>query len=326
MKAIVLDKPGTPETLYLKEINKPVPKKGEILVKVHSAGLNPVDYQMAETGHPDWTYPFVLGLDVAGEIEDIGEGVSGWKAGDKVFYHGDLTKQGGFAEFAATTSHTAAKLPEGMSYDDAAAFPCAGLTAYQSLHRKINTKSMKSILIHGGAGGLGGYAIQLARLEGLQVITTCSKHNNEWVKKLGADFTIDYNYENIAERIKEITNGRGVDTVINTLSGESAAKDIKNLAFNGHLICIEGFPDMDKAYFMEKALSVHTVMLGGAHSSGDIDAQKDLAQMLQEFAKLVCEKKINTMIQQTISLEQIPAALERLSGRHVRGKIIAKIC
>lgn len=325
MKAIVLDKPGSPDKLYLKEILKPLPKKGEILVKVHSVGLNPVDYKIAATGHPNWNYPFVLGLDVAGVIESLGQEVADLKIGDKVFYHGDLSKQGGFAEYAVTAAHSAAKLPEGLSYEEAAALPCAGLTAYQALYRKINIKNMKSIIVHGGAGGVGGFAIQLAKLEGLQVITTCSKSNNEWVKKLGADYTIDYKNENIKERIKEITMGRGVDVILNTISEESAFSDIENLAFNGHLICIIGLPDITQINTWEKAISVHTLALGGAHGSGDVIAQRDLAQMAKEFGKLVSEKKINPMVEQLISLEEIPSFLNKLSERHVKGKIVAKI-
>lgn len=325
MKAILLNKPGYPEALYLKETRKPIPKNGEILVKVHSAGLNPVDYKIAAAGHPSWIYPFVLGLDVSGIIEEIGEDVTQWKIGDKVFYHGDLSKQGGFAEYAVTTAHTASKLPEALSFVEAAALPCAGLTAYQALYRKINIQNMKSILVHGGAGGVGGFAIQLAKLNGLQVITTCSKSNNDWVKKLGADYALDYKNENINERINEITNGRGVDVVLNTISGESAYMDIENLAFNGHLICIIDLPDISQINIWEKAFSVHTVALGGAHGSGDFIAQKDLAQMAEELGTLVAERKINPMVEQVISLEDIPAFLKKLSERHVKGKIVAKL-
>jgi len=129
----------------------PKPGKGEVRIRVHAAGLNPVDYKVAASGNPYWTYPFILGLDVAGTIDAVGEGVSDWKAGDRVFYHGDLTKPGGFAEYAITTAHTIASIPHDVTFEEAAALPCARMTAYQALHRKPYVQSGQTILIHGGA-------------------------------------------------------------------------------------------------------------------------------------------------------------------------------
>lgn len=326
MKAIVLDRPGSPDILRLTEVEMPAPKKGEIRVQVHAVGLNPVDYKVAAVGHSKWQYPFILGLDVAGVVDAVGEKVVEWKEGDLVYYHGDLSKPGGFAEYSITTAHTAAPLPPGLSFEKAAALPCAGLTAYQALYRKINIGTMKSILIHGGAGGVGGFAIQLAALHDIDILTTCSKSNFEWVEKLGANFAIDYNNENISQKVKEITSGRGVNVVLNTISAETAAHDIENLAYNGHLICIAGLPNMSHVNAWEKALSVHNIALGGAHTSGDLTAQKDLARMGEEFGSLASEKKINPMLEEIISFEAIPVALKRLSERHVRGKIVAKLC
>jgi NADPH:quinone reductase len=326
MKAIVLDGPGSPEVLHLAEAEKPVPKRGEIRIQVHSVGLNPVDYKIAAVGHPNWQYPFILGLDVAGVVDAVGEKAEKWKEGDLVYYHGDLSKPGGFAEYAITTAHTAAPLPPGLSFEKAAALPCAGLTAYQALFRKVNINTINSVLIHGGAGGVGGFAIQLAALHDIDIITTCSQSNFEWVEKLGAKFIIDYNNENISERISEITKGRGVDVIINTISAESANRDIDNLSYNGHLICVADLPDMSCINFHKRSISIHTIALGGAHTSGDIIAQRDLSKMGEEFGSLASEKKINPMLEEVISLQDIPWALQKLSERHVRGKIVVKLC
>src|SRR5690554_1712864 len=105
MKALVLNKPGKPNTLIMSEVSIPVPAEGEIRVRVHAAGLNPVDYKVAANGHPAWEYPFILGLDVAGTVDELGAGVTGWAVGDRVVYHGNLTKTGGFAAYSITTSH-----------------------------------------------------------------------------------------------------------------------------------------------------------------------------------------------------------------------------
>ncbi|MGZ9093017.1 MAG: alcohol dehydrogenase catalytic domain-containing protein, partial [Rhodoplanes sp.] len=113
-------------------------------------------------GHLDWRFPHILGLDVAGVVDAIGSSVTHCRLGDRVFYHGNLSKPGGFAEFAVTTAHTIARIPDGMSVVDAASLPCAGLTAYHALHRRLHVRAGQTILIHAGAGGVGGFAIQLA--------------------------------------------------------------------------------------------------------------------------------------------------------------------
>ncbi len=160
-------------------------------------------------------------------------GVTQSNLGDRVYYHGNLTKKGGFAQYALTTAHTISKLPDSISFEEAAALPCAGFTAYQALHRKLNVKPNCSILIHGGAGGVGGFAIQLAKLKGLTVITTASKSNHDYVKQLGANYTIDYNHESVKDEISNITNGNGVDYVLDTVNGSNATNSLALMGFNG---------------------------------------------------------------------------------------------
>lgn len=175
MKALVIDKPGSPESLRLAEMPQPEPGEGEVRVKVHAAGLNPADYKFMQRGFRSWNYPFVPGLDVAGIIDEIGPGVSDWQVGDAVYYHGNLSKPGGFAEEAITVARTLAPLPKNISFVEAAALPCAGWTAYQALHRKLHIEQEQTILIQGGAGGVGGFAVQLAALAGVKAIATCSQ-------------------------------------------------------------------------------------------------------------------------------------------------------
>jgi NADPH:quinone reductase-like Zn-dependent oxidoreductase len=325
MKALVLDQPGSPETLHIDQMPQPQPGEGEVRVKVHAAGLNPADYKFARRGLPAWSYPFVLGLDVAGTIDELGPNVTGWNVGDAVYYHGSLAKPGGFAEWTVTTSHTIAPLPQNLSFTEAAALPCSGFTAYQVLHRKLHIQSGQSILIQGGAGGVGGFAVQLAVLAGLHVIATCSPHNFEWVQNLGAAEVLDYNRPDLAERVREITNGRGVDAIVDTVSSASATAGLDLLAFGGGIACVAALPDFSHLKSFSKAISVHDVALGGAYFAGDRIAEEELAQIGRDFGKLVSSRKINPMIQEVISLEEIPDALVRLSQRHVRGKIVAQI-
>ena len=325
MKALILDQPGTPDTLHLVDQPKPALKPGHALIEVKAVGLNPVDYKTAQHGVDGWTYPHILGLDVAGVVVETGSDSGGLKVGDRVVYHGNLAQSGGYAEYALAPAHIMTLIPDSISFEDAAAIPCAGYTAWQILSRKVRAGAGETILIHGGAGGVGGFAIQLAKHLGLTVLTTCSAQNFDAVKALGADHPIDYRAESVTPRVMELTGNRGVDIVINTVSGESATEDLGRLAFGGHLACVAGFPDFAKITPFTRAISIHESALGGAHLSGDIPAQKDLARMGSEMLEMLSQNQISSMLTEVISLEEIPEALTRLSKRHVRGKIVASL-
>jgi NADPH:quinone reductase len=192
MKALLLDHATGHQDLYLGVLPTPVPQAGELLVQVQAVGLNPVDYKLAAMGWPTWTYPHVLGLDVAGVVTEIGAGVTDFQIGDRVFYHGNLRKQGGFAEFATTVAHVVSPIPEGMTFETAAALPCAGFTAWHALHERLHIEQGQTVLIQGAAGGVGGFAVQLAHLAGCRVIATCSSGNIDFVRGFGADEIIYY--------------------------------------------------------------------------------------------------------------------------------------
>lgn len=325
MKALLLEDKNMWREMKVSETEKPAPGPGEVLVKVKAAGLNPVDYKTATNGNPNWSYPHILGVDAAGVIEEVGEGVTGFQKGDRVFYHGDLTKKGGFAEFAVTTAHTVARIPDELSFEEAAALPCAGMTAYQALIRKMNIQKGETILIHGGAGGVGGFAIQLAKNIGAKVITTCSPENEEYVRELGADNVIFYKTEDVHARVLEITENTGVNAVLDTVSRDNATHSLKSIAFNGRIAFIAGNPDYSAVKPFSQALSFHEIALGAAHFSNNREAQKDLAVMNEELANLVVEGKLSTLISEKVTLEEVPAALIKLSERHVKGKIVAVI-
>ncbi len=325
MKALILEKLGSPDNLKIADQPLPKPNPGEIRVKVKAVGLNPVDYKTAERGHPAWQWPHILGLDVAGTVDVVGSSVSNWRPGDSVFYHGDLSRPGGYAEYAIAPAHIVARIPDNVTFEDAAAIPCAGYTAWQILSRKIPARKGRALLVHGGAGGVGGFAVQMGRLLDLKVITTCSATNFSVVNKLGAAHPIDYRSEDVTARIMEITHGRGVDIAINTIDGESATEDMNRLAFGGHLACVAGLPDFNRIEPFTRAVSIHESALGGAHLSGDRVAQSDLAEMGKELMKLVRDGKIITMLSKLVSLEEIPQALTDLSRRHVSGKIVARL-
>ncbi len=324
MKALLLDSIGPVGNLRIGEIPVPEPGNGEIRVKVNTVSLNPVDYKLAGRGHENWTWPHVLGLDVAGVVDAVGAGDDQWSIGDRVFYHGDLSKPGGYAEYAITTAHTTARIPDEVSFKEAAAIPCAGLTAYEAVVRRLNVQPDHIVWMQGGAGGVGGFGIQICANIGATVITTTSARNTELVKSLGATHAIDYTSEDVVARIMEITGGRGVDRVLSAVDVTTSDQGVEVLAFRGGIACVAGLPTFRETTF-EGAKSVHQVAYGGAHSSSNRAAQVDLAKMADEMIALVAAKKIDTMITQVIGLDDIPDGLAQLETRHVRGKIVAEL-
>ena len=325
MRALLLDAPGAPETLRLGKVGIPQPGPGEVRVKVQAAGLNPVDYKMMAGGVGSWHYPHIPGLDVAGVIDHVGEGVEGWRKGDTVFYHGNYARPGGFAEYTITTVRTLVRTPSGLNALNAAALPCAGFTAFQALIDKLNIQSGQTILVQGGAGGVGGFAIQIAAKKGLEVITTAASSNAEWVKSLGASWSIDYTKESTKERIAQITNGKGVDAIIDTVGAATATEGLDMLAFNGGIACVAQLPDLEKFKKLGQALSIHDISLGGVYRSGNTKAIERLGETGQRFAHFTTSMGIDPMVTEVIALEQVPDALSRLSKRNIRGKIVAKI-
>lgn len=325
MKALLLENKGKVFEMRVGNAEKPSPGQGEILVKIHATALNPVDYKTGNGGNPNWTYPHILGLDSAGTVEEVGADVTDVRVGNRVVYHGDLTKKGGFAEYGVTTAHTVSIIPAGVSFEEAAALPTAGYTAYQAIFHKMHASEGQTILVHAGAGGVGGFAIQLAKNAGLTVMTTASSANHAYVHSLGADYAIDYREEDFVEKVLEITNGRGVDLVLDTVGRDNADKSLKALAFNGQIAFIAGPPNVNDAISFAHPLSFHQVALGSVHESNNIKQQKTLAEMGDRMLSLLQEGTINPMVEKVISLEEVPEALAELSTRRVKGKIVARI-
>lgn len=325
MKAYVVDKAGDREHLHVGSVPMPEPKSGEVRVKIHSVGLNPVDYKAADWGHVAWTYPHTLGVDGAGVIEKVGPDVKDFKVGDRVYGLFDIARPGSFAEYAVTTATALAVMPSKISFEEAAAIPSAGWSAYQVFHRKLNLREGQKVLIHAGSGGVGSFAIQFARRQGLRVITTCSGDNNSFVRDLGAEFVIDYHTENIFEKVMEYTDGRGVHLVLDTLGGPLINENFKLLAFGGHFVGLVDVPDISAVPMFEKALSVQMLFLGGAFSLGTIEDQRDLGVIGAEVAKLIEDKKVFSTLTEILPFENIPLGLERLAGHRVRGKLVAKV-
>eukprot|EP01114_Cavostelium_apophysatum_P021496 TRINITY_DN751_c0_g1_i3.p1 TRINITY_DN751_c0_g1~~TRINITY_DN751_c0_g1_i3.p1 ORF type:complete len:332 (+),score=48.25 TRINITY_DN751_c0_g1_i3:180-1175(+) len=305
--------------------NYPIPEAGEgqLLVKVLAVSLNPVDYKVGAFAPK---YPFVPGLDVAGTVEKVGPNVKDFKIGDRVHYMCDLREpNGGFAEYSVVKAIIVSRLPDEVSYEIGAALPVAGWTAWIAIEEKLRLPKGKTVLVTAAAGGVGGFAVQLAKRNGLKVIGTSSAKNFARVKKLGADHVIDYNTEDIEKRVKEITNGKGVDAWIDLVGPDSVAYGTKCLAFNGQIVNITaGNPPLNLGDFFDRQISFHEIFLGGA-CAADEESQAHLREIGDQFVQLLKEKKLDPMVEEVIAFEQIPDALARLAARHVIGKIVAKL-
>ena len=325
MKCLLLDHPGPPESLRLGSAESPLPGPGDVRVTVKAVGLNPADYKFLVRGIGSWSYPHIPGLDGAGVIDALGPGVSGWSIGDAVLYHGDFGRSGSFAEQAVTSAISLVRKPEALSFVEAAALPCSGFTAYQVLHDKLNIRADQTLLVQGGAGGVGGFAIQLAARMGLRVITTAAGRNAEWVRALGAEINIDYTCESVAERIAAITCGAGVDAIVDTVGPVTATEGLKMLAYGGGIACVAGLPDFSQMKSFGNAISVHDIALGGAYRAVDDRPVRRLAATGEAFIRSVISQNIQPMLTEVIRLEMIPEALVRLSSRTVRGKIVAEL-
>ena len=322
MRALVLDQPGPCDTLRLADLPVPEPGPGQVRIRVEACGLNPSDYQRAAYGIPEWTWPAVLGLDVVGIVDELGAGVTNVRTRQRVAYHADIRERGGFAEYTLADAQALAPVPAGLDPAAAAALPSAGMTAYQAVVRRLHVTAEDTVLVTGGAGGVGGFAVQLAAMAGARVLATASADNAAYVKGLGAEAVVDYRTEHVASRVRELTEGRGVDAVVDTVGPDSATTNLGLLVHGGRLAAIAGRPDLGVVPPFSMAPSLHEIALGAAYTVGDERARRQLSTMLTELLSMAADGRLDPMVTRTIALEDVPAALTELSGRRVRGKLV----
>ncbi len=236
MKAVIVTSPGGAANLHIGETEKPTPKPDEILVKVAATALNRADILQREGKYPPpkGASP-VLGLEMSGEVEEVGKNVTKWKAGDKVF---GLLPGGGYAEFAVIHQDIALPVPENLSLTEAAAIPEVFLTAYQALFWLGKLQKNETVLIHAGGSGVGTAAIQLAKMQGAEVIITASAGKHTTCKDLGANLAIDYQTQDFQKEVLKYTDGKGVNLIIDFIAAPYFAQNIDSLAKDGRLVLL----------------------------------------------------------------------------------------
>src|SRR5215471_109105 len=224
MKAMCAHQFGGPEQLRLEEAPEPQVQAGQVMIRVRAAGINPADLVRLSGRLGSLPLPYIPGTDVCGEIESLGTGVSNLKRGQRVFGRA-LT--GGYAEKASLAAEEAVPLPANLSFEEGAAIPIPFYTAYHALHNKAAVKSGETVLVSAGGGGVGVAAIQLAGLAGARVITTVgSKEKAERIRPLGADVAINYREQDFAAEVQRLTDGKGVDVIIENVASDNLAKDL----------------------------------------------------------------------------------------------------
>ena len=338
MRAWLLDRPGPPASLRLADIpspwRTPATQRSEIEVLVHveAVGLNPVDYQSAAQGHPDWRYPHVLGLDIAGRVvavhaEPAARVSARWilpEPGTRVVLHQDLRKQGGFAEYLAVAPDALAVIPPELDPIAAASLPTPGLTALDVVERRLRQIAGHKVLVHGASGGVGAFCVQLAKLFGATVIASARPENEAMVRALGALYVLDYRAADFAEQVLAIAPG-GVDAVIDTVSAQSATDGLQLLTHAGHLVSVAGRPDLSTIPAFGMAPTVSEVALGAAYTHGGSAGRRWLSWGLERLMRLIIEGHLNPPDIEVIGFDAIPDGLERLARREVNGKIVANL-
>lgn len=325
MKAITVPRAEAGlEDLTLAEVPLPEPGPGELRLRVMAAALNPVDWKVSINHFPVWTYPHVIGLDAAGIVDAVGEGVTGWAVGDRVVLHNNLLRPGVFADYAIAAAHVVSRIPGSVSFADAAAIPCAGYTAYQALFRKARLEAGQTVLIQGGNGGVGGFAVQLAHQAGARVIALARPEYQRAVTALGADVVFDYRDPDLAAKVRaETPDGQGVDVMLEVVNPGDARKSLAFIRYNGHLLSIDPLPVMTDVPSYTYAVSIHEVSLGGAYIAGHLPTQRDFKAIGDDMMARLAEGRLDPMIEERITLAEIPSALLRLKNRAVTGKIVA---
>ena len=325
MNAVVIEKPGGPRVLIVRKRTVPMPRAGEILIKVHAAGVNRPDVlQRMGVYPPPKGASDLPGLEVAGEVVAIGEGVTHWSEGDRVCA---LTPGGGYAEYCLTPADHALPIPTGFSLAEAAALPETFFTVWHNVFQRGGLKAGETFLVHGGTSGIGTTAIQLAKAFGATVFATAgSAEKCEACLKLGADHAISYREADFVEATKKLTEGNGIDLILDMVGGEYVTRNYAAAAMDGRIVQIAFLggakTQADFTLLMVKRLT---------HTGSTLRARSDdfkaalAAELEKQVWPLLGERKIAPVMDAIFPLHDAWRAHERMErGEHI-GKIVLDV-
>ena len=322
MKAVVYTKYGSPDVLQLKEVEKPTPKDNEVLIRIHAASANAADWHLLRgdpfllrLGYgllkPNNT---ILGADIAGRVEAVGNNVTQFQPGDEVF--GDISGcgLGGFAEYVSVPEHAVISKPASMTFEEAAAVPMAAVTALQGLRDKGQIQPGQKVLIHGASGGVGTFAVQIAKAFRAEVTAVCSTRKVDLVRSIGADHVIDYTHEDFTK------NGQRYDLILAANGNRSMFEYKRALAPKGRYVVTGG----SMAQLFQAMLLGPLLSTAGRQKMGNVLArpnQKDLACMKE----LLEAGKVIPVIDRCYPLSETAEAIRYLEAGHARGKVVITV-
>ncbi|WP_031365089.1 NADP-dependent oxidoreductase [Caballeronia sordidicola] len=332
MKAFIIDRYGRKNGIRTGDMPMPEPREDDVLIQIHAAGVNPVDSKIRDGEFKlilPYRLPLILGNDLAGVVVRVGSRARRFKPGDEIYARPQKDHIGTFAEFIAVKEDAVALKPASLTMEEAASIPLVGLTAWQALIEKGQLKRGQKVLIHAGSGGVGTFAIQLAKHVGATVATTTSARNIELVKRLGADIVIDYKKDDFSSILKDY------DVVLDTQGGNALEKSLRVLKPGGKLIGIAGPPDPDFAKEMGASWFLKTVMRFLSYrirkaakrhgvSYSFLFMRADGGQ-LSQIAKLIDAGAIKPVIDQVFPFESTKEALTYVETGRVKGKVVIKI-
>lgn len=314
MKAQILKSFGGPEAFELRDVPKPVPQAGQVLVRVHATSINPLDFQVRRGDYADYVpLPSITGHDVSGVVEAVGPGVTSFVPGDEVWYTPQIFDgPGSYAEYHVASESIIGKKPASLSHLQAATLTLVGGTAWEALVVRAALRVGESILVHGGAGGVGHVAIQLAKAMGAKVFTTVREANFEFARSLGADVVIDYAQEDYVDAVLRETGGQGVDVVFDTIGGDTLTRSPDVLAQLGRVVSI-----------VDIAQPENVVQAWGKNASYHFVFTRQNRGKLDELAALVDRGQLRPHVGAVFSLADIPRAHALLESPNngLRGKI-----
>ncbi|MBM4764802.1 NAD(P)-dependent alcohol dehydrogenase [Bacillus sp. B15-48] len=317
MKAFVTNKYGSPDILELQDVEKPVCKDNQVLVKVHATSINYGNIVLLR-GKP-FVARFAFGMmkpkfnipggDISGTIETIGENVKHFQVGDEVF--GDLSSSGwgGFAEYVAVPENSIARKPKNISFEEAASLPMAASTAFQALRNKGNLQEGQEVFIYGASGGVGTFAVQIAKALGANVTAVCSTRNVDIIKSLGIDHVIDYKKETIFEK------DRTYDLILAINGYQHMSEYLKALKANGKFILVGGSPkQMPQAMFRSIGNKKINIFMQSPKQE-DLNFIKDLVE----------KNQLTAVIDRQFSFNELPDAFKYFEEGHAQGKVVVKV-
>jgi NADPH:quinone reductase-like Zn-dependent oxidoreductase len=305
MRVIHIHNYGGPEQLKLEEKPRPEPQAGEVLLRVHAAGVNPLDWKIRQGLMKDFmpvTFPYTPGIEVAGVVEDIGSGVTAFEIGQAVF---GQSARGAYAEYIAVSVESLALKPETLRFAEAAAVPVGATAAWRALFEYGGLQAGQQVLIQGAAGGVGLFAVQFAKWKGAQVIGTASTANLEFVRGLGADTVVDYTTTPVESVVQD------VDLVLDGVGAGTLSSSLAVLKSGGTLISLAGPPSQEQA----KARGVRATMIRSQPSR----------ELLQTFTRLIDEGRIKVTAGKTFPLSEVQQTHEYGQSGHGRGRIVLQI-